>query len=283
MKKKAWLITLFLLAALYFISSIPGLRVLPVLNQINSILVSLDLTVVRLSQWLASLLPLDFSELGHIDTLTEDVLTYARENPVIIEFFLRKVAHVVVYFIITLALFFLFHQYFRNSTVSVILSFLAAGIIGYFDEYRQTFIEGRYGSMVDVFINFIGISLATCLILFSFFITRRGRERFFHNKEEESKEESIDEGKEEDRVGEKSRAEQGENPREDAQKHQDQERQVEEGKERQVVHQVELQEEPREKGQEETQEETQEEIVIRLTYKNDQNKDQGQNQNKNQG
>ncbi len=271
MKKKAWLITLFLLAALYFISSIPGLRVLPVLNQINSILVSLDLTFVRLSQWLASLLPLDFSELGHIDTLTEDVLTYARENPVIIEFFLRKVAHVVVYFIITLALFFLFHQYFRNSTVSVILSFLAAGTIGYFDEYRQTFVEGRYGSMVDVFINFIGISLATCLILFSFFITRRGREKFFHNKEEESKEESIEEGKEEDkeedRAGEKSREEQGEDPREDAQKHQGQERQLEQGKERSVVRQVELQEDPREIAQEETQEE----IVIRFTYRNDNN------------
>ncbi|RQD76264.1 MAG: hypothetical protein D5R97_04620 [Candidatus Syntrophonatronum acetioxidans] len=194
MKRKAWFIVLFLLIFLYVLSSIPGLRVLPVINYINSLMVSLDLTVVRLSEWLASQLPLDFGELGPIDTLTEDVLTYVRENPVIIEFFLRKVAHVLVFFVITIALFFLFHQYIRNSTLSVIVSFVVAGLLGYLDEYRQTFVEGRYGSMVDVFINMIGVTLGTCLIIFSLFITRRGREAVFQEKGE--KEQKAQEGEE---------------------------------------------------------------------------------------
>ncbi len=210
MKRKAWFIVLFLMVSLYVLSSIPGLRVLPILNYINSLMVSLDLTVVRLSEWLASQLPLDFGELGPIDTLTEDVLTYARENPVIIEFFLRKVAHVVVFFVITIALFFLFHQYIRKSTISVILSFIVAGLLGYLDEYRQTFVEGRYGSMVDVFINMIGVTLGTLLILFSLFITRRGREGIFL-KEEEKEKEVHQEGKAQNELpaeeGEESEAE----------------------------------------------------------------------------
>lgn len=195
MKRKAWLIVLFLLISLYVLSSIPGLRVLPVINYINNLMVSLDLTVVRLSEWLASLLPLDFGELGPIDTLTEDVLTYARENPVIIEFFLRKVAHVIVFFVVTIALFFLLHQYIRNSTISVILSFILAGLLGFLDEYRQTFVAGRYGSMVDVFINMIGVILGTCLIIFSLFITRREREKIFQQEGEQAVKTSAEEEK----------------------------------------------------------------------------------------
>ena len=177
MRKRAWIIVLFLIGFLYILSSIPGLKVLPVLRYINSVLLHFDLSIVRLSEWIASKLPLDFSELHHIDTLTGDFLTYARAHPLIIEFFLRKTAHITVFFVISLALFYLLHQYIRSSALSVLLSFLGGGALAYLDEYRQTFVDGRVGSSVDVFIDMLGVSLAVCLIAFSLFITKSGRKR----------------------------------------------------------------------------------------------------------
>ncbi|KUO51136.1 MAG: hypothetical protein APF76_16725 [Desulfitibacter sp. BRH_c19] len=185
MKKSAWIVVLFLIGTLYFLSSIPGLRVLPVLKFINSILLRLDLTVVRFSEWIAARIPLNFGELGHIDTLTRDFFRYASENPIIIEFFLRKLAHISIFFIITTAIFFLLHQYIRKSAFALVLSFIGGGVLSFLDEYRQSFVDGRYSSTVDVFINMIGVTLAICLIIFSLFITRNGRKRLIKREKPE--------------------------------------------------------------------------------------------------
>ncbi|OEF96711.1 VanZ family protein [Desulfuribacillus alkaliarsenatis] len=185
MRARAWIIVILLIGGLYFLSSIPGLRVLPVLSSINSAMSNIDFLIVRLSEWLAAKVPLNFGELRHIDTLTQDFLAYARDNPIIIEFFLRKVAHVVVFFIITIALFFLYHQYIKSSKISVALAFISGGIIAFVDEYRQSFVDGRVGSTVDVFIDMIGVTLATCLIVFSLFLTKAGRQRFYQQSNHE--------------------------------------------------------------------------------------------------
>ena len=177
MRKRAWIIVLFMISFLYILSSIPGLKVLPVLRYVNSVLLGFDLSVVRLSEWIASKLPLDFSELHRIDTLTRDFLIYAREHPLIIEFFLRKMAHITIFFVITIALFYLLHQYIRSSALTVLISFIGGGGLAYLDEYRQTFVDGRVGSSVDVFIDMLGVSLAICLIAFSLFITRSGHKK----------------------------------------------------------------------------------------------------------
>lgn len=178
MRKGAWVVFLVLLATLYFLSSIPGLRVLPVLSAINTVMARVDLGIVQLSEWFAAHLPIESSELRHIDTVTADFLAYARENPVIIEFFLRKLAHIFIFFIITIALFFLLHQYIKNSVLAVGLAFVGASVLAAVDEYRQSFVAGRVGSVIDVFIDLIGITLATSLILFALFLTRTGRRRF---------------------------------------------------------------------------------------------------------
>ncbi len=177
MRKYAWVVIVILLLTLFILSSIPGLRVLPVLNQIYTIMVSFDLTFVRISEWLADQVPMDIGELYYVDTVTEDFLEYARDNPFIIEFLLRKLAHVFVFFVITIALFFLLHQYIKNTYTAIILSFLGGAVVSVLDELRQTFVDGRYGSIFDVVINMIGVLLAIGLILFSLFITTSGRKR----------------------------------------------------------------------------------------------------------
>lgn len=178
LRKWAWLLVIFLIGTLFFLSSIPGLSVLPILSTINSIMVSLDLTFVNISRWLADQLPMETGDIYYLDAATQDFLAYASENPVIIEFLLRKLAHILFFFAITIALFFLLHQYIRNSYVAVIVAFFGSGLISVLDEYRQTFVPERYGSVFDVIINMVGVSLAVMLILFSLFITRSGRKKF---------------------------------------------------------------------------------------------------------
>ena len=109
MRKTAWVAVLGLMAFLYTVSSIPGLRVLPFLRQLNRLAAGLDFTFVRMAEWLAARIPLNFGELAYMDTVLQDFLVYVRGNPVIIEFFLRKMAHVAVFFFLTLALFFLLY------------------------------------------------------------------------------------------------------------------------------------------------------------------------------
>jgi len=182
MKKTAWIVVLGIIALVYTASSIPGLRVLPILRHLNHLASGLDITFVRLAEWLAARIPLNFGELAYMDTVLQDFLTYVRENPVIIEFFLRKMAHVVVFFFLTLALFFLLYQYISSAALAVALSFAGGFLLAVLDEFRQSFVPGRVASPVDVFIDMIGVTLAVLLIVFSLMITSGERQRFFLQK-----------------------------------------------------------------------------------------------------
>lgn len=183
MRKTAWAIVLALIAFLYTASSIPGLQVLPVLRQLNRLAAQMDVTFVRLAEWLAGRIPLNFGELAYIDTVTQDFLAYVRENPVVIEFFLRKMAHVAVFFVLTLALFFLLYQYIARASVAVLLSFAGGFVLAVLDEYRQSFVPGRVASPVDVFVDMIGVTLAVLLIVFALVLTSGQRRQFFPVKE----------------------------------------------------------------------------------------------------
>ena len=184
MRKTAWVAVLGLMAFLYTVSSIPGLRVLPFLRQLNRLAAGLDFTFVRMAEWLAARIPLNFGELAYMDTVLQDFLVYVRGNPVIIEFFLRKMAHVAVFFFLTLALFFLLYQYISSATLAVLLSFAGGFVLAVLDELRQAFVPGRVASPVDVFIDMIGVTLAVLLILFSLIITSGERQRFFLRKKQ---------------------------------------------------------------------------------------------------
>ncbi len=182
MRKTAWFVVLGLIAFLYAVSSIPGLRVLPVLRQLFYVGAGFDAFYAWLAQWIATKIPLNFSELAYMDQVMQDFLAYVRENPVVIEFFLRKLAHVFVFFIITLALFFLLYQYIHNAALALIFSFIGGFVLAALDEFRQSFVPDRVASTVDVFVDMIGVSLAVILIIFSLIITSSGRQRYFQKQ-----------------------------------------------------------------------------------------------------
>ncbi len=169
-KRRAWVLILLALGTLYYLSSIPGLRVLPVLKQVNYLLTLLDTNMQKLSLYIAANLP---SELGPAKTFSSDFYHYASENPVIIEFILRKAAHVGVFFLITILFFLLLREYIERPGLTVLGAFALGSLVAALDEFHQSFVDGRHGTLVDVFINLIGVSMAAVLILFSFFLASK--------------------------------------------------------------------------------------------------------------
>lgn len=171
-KKYAWTAAALLLLLTYYLSSIPGLRVLPILNQVNDLLQRFDTSITILATQLTYALP---EQLAPASALTADFLNYARQNPVIMEFLLRKTGHVALFFIITLAAFFLFSFYLKSPGWTIALAFLAGATLAVLDELHQHFVIDRVGSIIDVFINLTGVFLASGVILLSLFLTSHWR------------------------------------------------------------------------------------------------------------
>lgn len=169
MKKLAGPLLFMLLLATYFLSSIPGLAVLPILRQVNSFLKNIDVSISYLVRQLATQLP---EQLAPARSLTEDFLIYARANPVILEFMLRKTAHIVLFFFITIALFLVIRQYIKNPWVATGVTFVAGTLVAVLDEYHQSFVPGRWGSVVDVMIDMLGVSAAIMLIGFALLLLK---------------------------------------------------------------------------------------------------------------
>jgi VanZ family protein len=171
-KINAWTAATLLLILTYYLSSIPGLRVLPILNQVNNLLQRFDTSITILAARLVYALP---EQLAPAKTLTADFLSYARQNPVIMEFLLRKTGHVALFFIITLAAFFLLSFYLKSPGWTIALAFLASATLAVLDEVHQHFVIDRAGSIIDVFINLTGVSLAIGVVLLSLFLTSHWR------------------------------------------------------------------------------------------------------------
>ncbi|WP_353892426.1 VanZ family protein [Proteinivorax hydrogeniformans] len=182
MKVRSWLIAVFIVGLIFYLSSIPGLQVLPVLNQLSSVLGRFDVGITRFSHWVANTLPLNFSEWGAFRVLGEDFLEYASNNPRLIEFLLRKIAHVVMFFLVTIAFFLLASQYTKRPRTAIFIAFIGGTAMAFLDEYRQSFVPTRVASLMDVLINFIGVSLAIFIILFALFITKSARiQEYYYN------------------------------------------------------------------------------------------------------
>lgn len=79
-----------------------------------------------------------------------------------VSFTVRKIAHITVYFILTLSLILTCRAFGRTSRGNVFGSSLAV-LYALSDELHQTFIFGRNGSLTDVLVDAIGIGLAAFL------------------------------------------------------------------------------------------------------------------------
>ena len=82
-----------------------------------------------------------------------------------IDFILRKIAHMAEYGILTI---FLFRAYYKSNGFTIKKSISSAIIFAltyaFTDEYHQSFVFGRQGSLNDVFIDGLGVFFVAFLI-----------------------------------------------------------------------------------------------------------------------
>jgi VanZ family protein len=75
----------------------------------------------------------------------------------IYDFILRKLAHVTVYAVLTLLMHGALRQHMVRSTHTWLLALLIAMLYACSDEWHQTFVPGREGTVRDVVIDSVGI------------------------------------------------------------------------------------------------------------------------------
>lgn len=89
---------------------------------------------------------------------------------------LRKVIHASVYFVLAFMIIFvtnfLFHnkKYVISAIITIVLILVAAG----FDEYHQTFVDGRTGQFKDVVIDSLGAMVGLLFYGTYYFVYKRG-------------------------------------------------------------------------------------------------------------
>ncbi|NLB34571.1 MAG: VanZ family protein [Elusimicrobia bacterium] len=76
------------------------------------------------------------------------------------DFYLRKLAHFTVYFILAI----LIAPNFNKKSYAWLFSALIASIYGVFDEFHQSFVPGRHMAFTDMLINSSGAFLAGIVI-----------------------------------------------------------------------------------------------------------------------
>ncbi len=138
------------------------------LSQVNDLLMLINLGIADLARAVVYRLPAQLDSAG---TLTGDFYKYARQNPVIIEFLLRKFAHIGLFFMITMAFFILWRDYLKPLQ-AVIASFICGTLAAILDEIHQYYVIGRSGNMVDIMINMVGVMLAVFLIVIAFLLVK---------------------------------------------------------------------------------------------------------------
>lgn len=87
------------------------------------------------------------------------------EDKMNISFFVRKLAHMTEYFILNLSYYYAFNSISENKKRNILICFLLTVFYACTDEYHQTFIEGRVGTIKDVLIDSTGTLIASVLFL----------------------------------------------------------------------------------------------------------------------
>ena len=101
---------------------------------------------------------------------------------------LRKVMHASVYFILAFMILFITNYLFHNKKflISALITILLIIIFAGFDEYHQTFVDGRTGAVKDVIIDTAGGIVGILFYGTYYFVYRRGYKKGLKENEKES-------------------------------------------------------------------------------------------------
>jgi len=91
-------------------------------------------------------------------SIIEELIFYVKNELLIdgINFIVRKSAHIIEYFILTLLFVSLMKEYTKNDKKIIVLSLIFCFLYAITDEYHQSLVIGRTSSFKDVLIDTIG-------------------------------------------------------------------------------------------------------------------------------
>ena len=91
------------------------------------------------------------------DIIEETITTVKTDTLIdIINFVIRKSAHITEYFILTILFVSLYKEYTNNKNKIIIISIISCFLYACTDEIHQLFIIGRTGQFIDVLIDTFG-------------------------------------------------------------------------------------------------------------------------------
>ncbi|SFK48628.1 VanZ like family protein [Lachnospiraceae bacterium KH1T2] len=88
-----------------------------------------------------------------------DLVAQERDKPI------RKIAHMTEYALLTLSFMLALYMWEIRDKRLYIISFICSVAYAFSDEFHQSFVEGRYDSLVDVAIDSCGALIAVLIIL----------------------------------------------------------------------------------------------------------------------
>ncbi len=97
---------------------------------------------------------------------------------------LRKVMHASVYFVLAFMILFITNYLFHNKKflISALITILLIIIFAGFDEYHQTFVDGRTGAIKDVLIDTAGGVVGIIFYSSYYYVYKRGYKRGLKEK-----------------------------------------------------------------------------------------------------
>ena len=95
----------------------------------------------------------------------------------------RKCMHASIYFVLAIFILIYYHKKDIPILNKIIYTIFLCFLFALLDEYHQTFVAGRYGQMLDVFIDMIGSILAIILWFFIEKILKNSKKRQISTKE----------------------------------------------------------------------------------------------------
>ena len=97
---------------------------------------------------------------------------------------LRKVMHASVYFVLGFMIIFIVNMFFSNKKyiISALITMFLIVILAGFDEYHQTFVDGRTGQLKDVLIDSAGALVGILFYGTYYFIYRIGYKKALEDR-----------------------------------------------------------------------------------------------------
>ncbi|MTI81996.1 MAG: hypothetical protein FH758_14190 [Firmicutes bacterium] len=151
----AWVMLIFVALSLWYLSSQPNLLAIPVLKKVHYFLIDHGINAKVL------LAKIEYSE------KLRPIYDVLRQHPNLSEFIVRKIAHVVVFFVFTISVFLLLGSYLKRFYSVFVLTGLITLGVAVIDEIHQSFVPGRAGKWLDVGIDSLGVILALVRLTFT--------------------------------------------------------------------------------------------------------------------